>query len=38
LSENPAFELDELTDIYVQRGVDKALARQVAQQLMTKTT
>jgi VIT1/CCC1 family predicted Fe2+/Mn2+ transporter len=30
LSENPAFELDELTDIYVQRGVDKALARQVA--------
>jgi len=36
LSENPAFELDELTDIYVQRGVDKALARQVAQQLMKK--
>jgi VIT1/CCC1 family predicted Fe2+/Mn2+ transporter len=36
LSENPAFELDELTDIYVRRGVEKALARQVAQQLMTK--
>ncbi len=36
LSENPVFELDELTDIYVKRGVDQALARQVAQQLMTK--
>jgi VIT1/CCC1 family predicted Fe2+/Mn2+ transporter len=36
LNENPAFELDELTDIYVQRGVDKALVRQVAQQLMKK--
>ena len=36
LSENPAFELDELTDIYVKRGVDQALARQVAQQLTTK--
>ena len=30
LSENPAFELDELAEIYVQRGVDQALARQVA--------
>ena len=36
LTENPAFELDELTDIYVKRGVDQAVARQVAQQLMTK--
>ena len=36
LSENPGFELDELADIYVQRGVDQALARQVAQQLMAK--
>ena len=36
LSENPAFELEELTDIYVKRGVDQGLARQVAQQLMTK--
>jgi vacuolar iron transporter family protein len=36
LSENPAFELDELADIYVKRGIDLALARQVAQQLMAK--
>jgi VIT1/CCC1 family predicted Fe2+/Mn2+ transporter len=36
LSENPAFELDELSAIYVKRGVDRALARQVAQQLMAK--
>jgi VIT1/CCC1 family predicted Fe2+/Mn2+ transporter len=36
LSENPEFELDELADIYVKRGVDRALARQVAQQLMAK--
>ncbi len=36
LSENPAFELDELADIYVKRGVDPMLARQVAQQLMAK--
>ena len=36
LSDNPAFELDELTEIYVKRGVDQALARQVAQQLMAK--
>lgn len=36
LNENPAFELDELTEIYVHRGVDKALARQVAQQLIKK--
>ena len=36
LSDNPAFELDELADIYVKRGVDQALARQVAQQLMAK--
>ena len=32
----PARELDELTDIYVQRGLDPALARQVAEQLTAK--
>ena len=36
LSENPEFELDELAEIYVKRGVDQPLARQVAQQLMAK--
>jgi len=36
LSENPAYELSELAKIYVKRGVDQALARQVAQQLMAK--
>jgi VIT1/CCC1 family predicted Fe2+/Mn2+ transporter len=36
LRENPAFELDELASIYVERGVEQALARQVAQQLMAK--
>jgi vacuolar iron transporter family protein len=36
LRQNPAFELDELTDIYVKRGVSQAIARQVAQQLMAK--
>ena len=36
LSENAEFELDELAEIYVKRGVDQALARQVAQQLMAK--
>src|SRR5664279_2257382 len=36
LSDNPAFELDELADIYVKRGVDHTLARQVAEQLMAK--
>jgi VIT1/CCC1 family predicted Fe2+/Mn2+ transporter len=36
LKDNPEFELDELTDIYVKRGVDQALARQVAEQLMGK--
>jgi VIT1/CCC1 family predicted Fe2+/Mn2+ transporter len=36
LNENPAFETNELTEIYVQRGVDQALARQVAEQLMAK--
>ena len=36
LKESPEFELDELTDIYVKRGVDQALARQVAEQLMAK--
>ncbi len=36
LRENPAFELEELASIYVERGVEQALARQVAQQLMAK--
>lgn len=36
LSENAEFELDELAQIYVRRGVDQPLARQVAQQLMVK--
>jgi VIT1/CCC1 family predicted Fe2+/Mn2+ transporter len=36
LRENPEFELEELADIYVKRGVDQALARQVAQQLTAK--
>jgi VIT1/CCC1 family predicted Fe2+/Mn2+ transporter len=36
LSETPDAELDELAGIYVKRGVDEALARQVAQQLMAK--
>jgi VIT1/CCC1 family predicted Fe2+/Mn2+ transporter len=36
LSENPEFELDELAEIYVKRGVEQVLARQVAQQLMAK--
>ena len=36
LDENPEFELDELTKIYIQRGVEPALARQVALQLMAK--
>ena len=36
LSENIEFEVDELAEIYVKRGVDQALARQVAQQMMAK--
>ena len=36
LSENIGFEREELADIYVKRGVDPALARQVAEQLMAK--
>ena len=36
LDENPEFELGELTEIYVKRGVDRNLARQVAQHLMAK--
>jgi vacuolar iron transporter family protein len=36
LSENIGFERDELADIYVKRGVDRGLARQVADQLMAK--
>ena len=36
LAESPAAELDELTQIYVNRGVDESLARKVAAQLMDK--
>jgi len=36
LKENAAFEQRELTDIYVKRGLDRELARQVADQLMKK--
>jgi len=36
LAGDPASELDELAEIYVKRGVDEAVARQVAQQLMAK--
>lgn len=32
----PEFELDELTEIYVKRGVEPNLARQVASQMMAK--
>lgn len=34
LRENPVGELQELTDIYIQRGLDESLARQVAETLM----
>jgi VIT1/CCC1 family predicted Fe2+/Mn2+ transporter len=36
LAGNPEPELDELAEIYVKRGVDQTVARQVAQQLMAK--
>ena len=36
LSENVGFEQEELAEIYVKRGLDPTLARQVAQQLMAK--
>lgn len=36
LSEDPEFEREELAQIYVERGVEVELARQVAQQLMAK--
>jgi VIT1/CCC1 family predicted Fe2+/Mn2+ transporter len=36
LAENLPFEREELADIYVKRGVDPELARQVADQLMAK--
>jgi len=36
LADNPALELEELAQIYMSRGVDKPLARQVAEQLMAK--
>ncbi|NVN88469.1 MAG: VIT family protein [Rhodopseudomonas sp.] len=36
LAEAPESELDELTTIYIKRGIDPALARQVAEQLTAK--
>ena len=36
LANDPAFEKEELARIYVSRGVELGLARQVAEQLMTK--
>jgi VIT1/CCC1 family predicted Fe2+/Mn2+ transporter len=36
LAEQPAAELDELTQIYIVRGVEPVLARQVAEQLTAK--
>lgn len=36
LSANPALERDELAEIYIGRGVEPALAQQVAEQLMAK--
>ena len=36
LAEHPEAELDELTAIYVQRGVEPGLARQVAEQMTAK--
>ncbi len=36
LSEDVEFEQEELAEIYIKRGVEQALARQVAQQLMAK--
>lgn len=36
LAANPALERDELTEIYIGRGVEPTLARQVAEQLMAK--
>ena len=36
LSENVEFEREELAEIYVKRGLDPVLARQVAEQLMSK--
>ncbi len=36
LAENPKFELDELTQIYVERGVEQSVAHEVAKQLTAK--
>lgn len=36
LATQPEAELDELTNIYVARGLDRELARQVAQEMMTR--
>jgi VIT1/CCC1 family predicted Fe2+/Mn2+ transporter len=38
LKANPAGELDELTDIYIERGLDPELARQVAVKLSERDT
>mgnify|MGYP001619017989 CR=1 FL=1 len=35
LAEDPEHEINELTEIYVQRGLDEPLARRVAEKLMT---
>lgn len=36
LSDDPGFELQELAEIYIKRGVERTLALQVAQQLMAR--
>lgn len=36
LEKNPEYERDELAELYVQRGLDASLAKQVAEQLMAK--
>ena len=36
LANNGEYEIDELASIYVERGIEPALAKQVAQQLMTR--
>ena len=36
LADQPEFELEELTRIYIDRGVEPALARQVSQQMMAR--
>lgn len=36
LAADPAFELEELTEIYIQRGLEPSLAKTVAEQLMSR--